>query len=97
VRSIVATLPPAGPRLGGAPPVAPTRGSTPPTLYGAVPPDSRTPYDPREVIARVVDGSRFHEFKAEYATTIVTGFAHIHGHPVGIPRQPGRAVQRGAP
>ena len=36
------------------------------------------------MIARVVDGSRFHEFKAEYATTIVTGFAHIHGHPVGI-------------
>jgi 3-methylcrotonyl-CoA carboxylase beta subunit len=54
------------------------------TLYGAVPPDSRTPYDPREVIARVVDGSRFHEFKAEYGTTVVTGFAHVHGHPVGI-------------
>jgi 3-methylcrotonyl-CoA carboxylase beta subunit len=54
------------------------------TLYGAVPPDSRTPYDPREIVARITDGSRFHEFKAEYGTTVVTGFAHIHGHPVGI-------------
>ena len=82
VRSIVATLPPPGrawERATVAPPAV-----DPATLYGAVPPDSRTPYDPREVIARVVDGSRFHEFKAEYATTIVTGFAHIHGHPVGI-------------
>jgi 3-methylcrotonyl-CoA carboxylase beta subunit len=82
VRSIVATLPPAG-RAWERAPVA-TPAVDPATLYGAVPPDSRTPYDPREVIARVVDGSRFHEFKAEYATTIVTGFAHIHGHPVGI-------------
>ena len=48
------------------------------------PPDSRTPYDPREVIARLVDGSRLHEFKAEYGTTLVCGFAHLHGHPVGI-------------
>jgi 3-methylcrotonyl-CoA carboxylase beta subunit len=54
------------------------------TLYGAVPPDSKTPYDPREVIARIADGSKFHEFKAEYGTTVVTGFAHLHGHPVGI-------------
>jgi len=51
---------------------------------GAVPPDIRTPYDPREIIARIVDGSRFHEFKAGYGTTLVTGFAHLHGHPVGI-------------
>jgi 3-methylcrotonyl-CoA carboxylase beta subunit len=42
------------------------------------------PYDPREVIARLVDGSAFQEFKAEYGTTLVTGFARIHGHPVGI-------------
>ena len=49
-----------------------------------MPPDSRTPYDPREIIARIVDGSRLHEFKAEYGTTAVCGFAHIHGHPVGI-------------
>jgi 3-methylcrotonyl-CoA carboxylase beta subunit len=82
LRSIVATLPPPGrawERAAAAPPAV-----DPASLYGAVPPDSRTPYDPREVIARVVDGSRFHEFKAEYATTIVCGFAHIHGHPIGI-------------
>ena len=42
------------------------------------------PYDVREVITRIVDGSRLHEFKAEYGTTLVTGFARIHGHPVGI-------------
>jgi 3-methylcrotonyl-CoA carboxylase beta subunit len=82
VRSIVATLPPAGRAWERAPAAEPAVDPT--TLYGAVPPDSRTPYDPREVIARIVDGSRFHEFKAEYATTIVCGFAHIHGHPVGI-------------
>jgi 3-methylcrotonyl-CoA carboxylase beta subunit len=82
VRSIVATLPPAGRAWERAPVAAPA--VDPASLYGAVPPDSRTPYDPREVIARIVDGSRFHEFKAEYATTIVCGFAHIHGHPVGI-------------
>ena len=49
-----------------------------------VPVDARTPYDVREVIARVVDGGEFVEFKAEYGKTLVTGFAHIHGHPVGI-------------
>jgi 3-methylcrotonyl-CoA carboxylase beta subunit len=54
------------------------------SLYGAVAPDSRTPYDPREVIARIVDGSRLHEFKAEYGTTLVCGFAHLHGHPIGV-------------
>jgi 3-methylcrotonyl-CoA carboxylase beta subunit len=53
-------------------------------LYEIVPPDTRTPYDVHEVIARLVDGSRFHEFKALYATTVVTGFAHIGGFPVGI-------------
>lgn len=53
-------------------------------LYGLVPPDSRTPYDVREVIARIADGSRFLEFKQEYGPTLVTGFARIHGHPVGI-------------
>ena len=82
LRSIVATLPPAG-RAWERAPVEPP-AVDPASLYGAVPPDSRTPYDPREVIARIVDGSRFHEFKTEYAPTIVTGFAHIHGHPVGI-------------
>jgi 3-methylcrotonyl-CoA carboxylase beta subunit len=54
------------------------------SLYGAVPVDSRTPYDPREILARLLDGSRFHEFKAEYGTTIVCGLGHIHGHPVGL-------------
>jgi len=53
-------------------------------LYGVVPANLRTPYDVREVIARIVDGSEFDEFKELYAPTIVTGFAHIHGFPVGI-------------
>src|SRR5690242_496206 len=53
-------------------------------LYGVVPPDSRTPYDMREVIARLVDGSELDEFKHLYGTTVVTGFARIWGHPVGI-------------
>jgi 3-methylcrotonyl-CoA carboxylase beta subunit len=53
-------------------------------LYGVVPPDSRTPYDMREVIARLVDGSELDEFKHLYGTTIVTGFARIWGYPVGV-------------
>ncbi len=53
-------------------------------IYGVLPRDLRTPFDMREVIARLVDGSRFHEFKARYAPTIVTGFAHLHGVPVAI-------------
>ncbi len=53
-------------------------------LLGVLPPDLRTPYDVREIIARIVDGSRFQEFKPRYGTTVVTGFAHIHGMPVGI-------------
>ncbi|MFJ6749836.1 MULTISPECIES: carboxyl transferase domain-containing protein [unclassified Streptomyces] len=69
-------------------------------LYGAVPADSRTPYDVREVIARLVDGSRFAEFKAEYGQTLVTGFAHLHGHPVGIVANNGilfsESAQKGA-
>lgn len=56
----------------------------PAELLGIVPTDLRQPYDAREVIARVVDGSRFDEFKARYGTTIVCGFAHIHGLPCGI-------------
>ena len=56
----------------------------PKELLGVVPVDVRTPYDVREVIARIVDGSRFQEFKARYGTTLVTGFARIHGMPVGI-------------
>ena len=53
-------------------------------IYGVLPPDTKQPYDVRELIARLVDGSRFHEFKARYAPTVVTGFAHLHGYPVGI-------------
>ena len=83
VRSIVSTLgrpqpPPWDTTDADAPAVDPGQ------LYGVVPTDSRTPYDVREVIARLVDGSRFAEFKAEYGSTLVTGFARIHGHPVGI-------------
>jgi 3-methylcrotonyl-CoA carboxylase beta subunit len=53
-------------------------------IYGVIPADLRQPYDVREVIARVVDGSELDEFKQNYGTTLVTGFAHIHGMPVGI-------------
>jgi 3-methylcrotonyl-CoA carboxylase beta subunit len=53
-------------------------------LYGIVPADLRQPYDVREVIARIVDGSELDEFKQNYGTTLITGFAHIHGMPVGI-------------
>jgi 3-methylcrotonyl-CoA carboxylase beta subunit len=56
----------------------------PSELYGVVPSDLKTPYDVREVIARIVDASRFHEFKPLYGDTLVTGFARIHGYPVGI-------------
>ncbi len=56
----------------------------PEELYGILPSDLRVGFDVREVIARMVDGSRFHEFKALYATTLVTGFARIHGYPVGL-------------
>ena len=53
-------------------------------LMGIVPTDNRTPYDVREVISRIVDGSRFHEFKQRYGNSLVCGFARIHGYPVGI-------------
>jgi len=56
----------------------------PEELYGVLPRDIRQAFDMREVIARVVDGSRFDEFKARYGTTLLTGFAHIWGYPVGI-------------
>jgi len=56
----------------------------PDELYGVIPKDLRRQFDSREVIARIVDGSRFHEFKELYGTTLVTGFAHIMGYPVGI-------------
>jgi 3-methylcrotonyl-CoA carboxylase beta subunit len=72
----------------------------PSELYGVIPTDTRKPYDVREVIARLVDGSRFDEFKARYGTTLVTGFAHLHGYPVGIVANNGilfsESAQKGA-
>ena len=56
----------------------------PDELLGIASIDVRKPFDVREVIARIVDGSRFHEFKPTYGTTLVTGYAHVHGYPVGI-------------
>ncbi|HEY0940927.1 MAG TPA: carboxyl transferase domain-containing protein [Steroidobacter sp.] len=56
----------------------------PEELYGVIPADTRKPFDVREVIARMVDGSRFDEFKARFGNTLVTGFAHVYGYPVGI-------------
>ncbi len=53
-------------------------------IYGVIPRDTRQPYDVREIIARIVDGSEFDEFKALFGTTLVTGFARIYGYPVGI-------------
>ncbi len=83
VRAIVATFGPREPRPWDVAPTEPP-GIDPATLYGVVPTDLRTPYDVREVVARVVDGSRFLEFKAEYGPTLVCGFARVHGHPVGV-------------
>ncbi|MEL6411167.1 MAG: carboxyl transferase domain-containing protein [Pseudomonadota bacterium] len=72
----------------------------PDEILGVVPADLRTPYDIREVIARLVDGSRFDEFKARFGETLVTGFAHIDGWPVGIIANNGvlfsEAAQKGA-
>jgi 3-methylcrotonyl-CoA carboxylase beta subunit len=83
VRRIVATLGPRpDPPWDLVRPVDPIADQT--ELYDVVPVDARVPYDVREVITRIVDGGEFSEFKAEYGTTLVTGFARIHGHPVGI-------------
>ncbi|MDQ4021047.1 MAG: methylcrotonoyl-CoA carboxylase, partial [Actinomycetota bacterium] len=81
VRSIVETL---GPRPSRPWEVAATEEPAVDGIYGVVPADNRTAYDVREVIARIVDGSRLSEFKAKYGVTLVTGFARLHGHPVGI-------------
>jgi 3-methylcrotonyl-CoA carboxylase beta subunit len=74
--------------IGGAAPRAPSTGARPlhdpDDMLGVVPADLRTPYDVREVIARVVDGSEFDEFKARYGPTLVCGFARIWGMDVGI-------------
>jgi acetyl-CoA carboxylase carboxyltransferase component len=72
----------------------------PDELYGVIPRDLSTPFDVREVIARIVDGSRFHEFKERYGATLVTGFARIMGFPVGIVANNGilfkESAQKGA-
>ncbi|MFE7844764.1 carboxyl transferase domain-containing protein [Microbacterium sp. NPDC057407] len=99
VRDIVATLPPpAQPAWDVVDAVPPAVDPT--DLYGAVPVDVNQPYDVREVIARLVDGSDFHEFKREYGDTLVTGFARLHGHPVGIVANNGvlfaESAQKGA-
>jgi 3-methylcrotonyl-CoA carboxylase beta subunit len=85
-RGIVGDL---GHAAGGAHSTREIDGVEPPLydpkeLGGIVGTDVRQPFEMREVIARIVDGSRFREFKKEYGTTLVTGFAKIHGHPVGI-------------
>ncbi len=84
VRSIVGTLhrPVVTPAYDLAPVEEPHED--PASLHDVVPADTRTPYDVREVIRRIVDGSRLHEFKKLYGQTLVCGFAHIWGHPVGI-------------
>ncbi len=83
VRSIVGTLP--APVIGGGSMSEVEEPRHPAeSLYDVVPTDPRTPYDVREVIERLVDGSRFHEFKKLYGETLVTGFATIWGHRVGI-------------
>ncbi|WP_231884287.1 carboxyl transferase domain-containing protein [Plantibacter sp. H53] len=83
LRDAVATLPAPHPRAWevhpSVPPVVPEA-----ELYGVVPAELQTAYDVREVIARLVDGSDFSEFKREYGDTLVTGFARLHGHLVGI-------------
>ncbi|BCI82910.1 carboxyl transferase domain-containing protein [Mycobacterium sp. SMC-18] len=83
VRRIAATF---GPRAQAPWDIAPTVDAVcdQTELYDVVPIDSKVPYDVHEVITRIVDGGEFTEFKAEYGTTLVTGFARIHGHPVGI-------------
>ena len=84
-RTVVSTLPAATPaplRLDRTTPEDPA--CDPEELPGVVPPDPGKPYDVREVIARLVDGSRFDEFKARYGPTLVTGFARLHGLLVGL-------------
>jgi 3-methylcrotonyl-CoA carboxylase beta subunit len=82
-RSIIATLPPPErAAIASQTPLPPVYD--PAELDGVVPASLMTQYDTREVIARIVDGSELHEFKKNYATTLVTGFAHIEGLPVAI-------------
>ncbi|MFI8591996.1 carboxyl transferase domain-containing protein [Dietzia maris] len=83
VRRIVATCPPApAPDWEVLEPREPVRAQS--DLYDLVPVDSRQPYDVRDIIGTIVDGGEYTEFKENYGTSMVTAFAHIHGHPVGI-------------
>src|SRR5437899_2176490 len=82
-RRIVGTLKPsARPNLNMHPPREPLFAAE--EIYGVVPVDGRKPFDVRDIIARIVDGSEFDEFKKLYGTTLVCGFAHVWGYPVGI-------------
>jgi 3-methylcrotonyl-CoA carboxylase beta subunit len=99
VRSIVAKLaPPRRAAIDAIAPVEPLHAAD--ELYGVINADIRKPYDVREVIARIVDGSELDEFKARYGTTLVTGFAHLWGYPVGIVANNGvlygESAQKGA-
>ncbi len=82
-RSIIENLnrPPKA-KLDVAPPEEPLYDSA--EIYGILPADTRQPFDVREIIARMVDGSRFHEFKPLYGSTLVTGFGRLMGYPIGI-------------
>jgi len=84
VRQIVRNLNPAPKDMPWDQVPAEEPAADPAELYGLIPADYREPFDPREVIARIVDGSRFDEFKALYGETLVCGFARIEGYPVGI-------------
>ncbi len=85
-------------QLATVPPRAPLFDAS--ELHGIIPTDPRKPFDVREIIARIVDGSEFDEFKARYGATLVTGFAHIEGLPVGIVANNGilfgESAQKGA-
>ena len=83
-RSIVARLSRRGRAPGPPGPAAPGPRHSEDELLGIVPEDLKTPFDPREVIARIADGSDFDEFKPLYGSSLVTGWAALHGHPVGI-------------
>ena len=100
VRDIVDTLPPTPESAWAVAREYAEPAADPGQLYGAVPTDVNASYDVHEVIARLVDGSDFHEFKASYGDTLVTGFASIHGHPVGIVANNGvlfsESAQKGA-
>jgi 3-methylcrotonyl-CoA carboxylase beta subunit len=97
-RAAFATLPQSAPSIARIAPVPPLEN--PDDLYGIVPADVRTPYEVRDIIARLVDGSQFHEFKKLYGETLVTGFAHIDGWPVAIIANNGilfsQSAQKGA-